>query len=75
MNKLSGKPPAEYIRKYNITAEALASHLIPDYLAEAAKNGELLEELWGVEQYENFVNERSRLLAEGAKSFLQRLAK
>ena len=72
VNKLSGKPPSRYIQEFRISEQDLRSHLIPDPFAREA-NDETLQEQWGVEQYEDFLSERAKLLAKEANAFLQEL--
>jgi hypothetical protein len=73
VNKLSGKPPSEYIRKHKISEDDLRRHLIPEEFACAARPGSLLDRQWSVERYTDFLVERSRLLAQEANMFLQKL--
>ncbi len=60
-NRLRAKPPVRYVNDYGITEEQLRQHFVPgvDYL--------------GLDRYDDFIAERSRLLGCAANSYLQRL--
>jgi hypothetical protein len=73
VRKLSSKPPSEYIQEFTITKDSLQAHLIPDVFAAAAGNPKLLEDLWNVGRYKEFITERARLLAEESNKFLEEL--
>jgi len=73
VRKLSSKPPSEYIQEFTITTDSLQAHLIPDVFAAAAGNPKLLEDLWSVGRYKEFITERARLLAEESNKFLEEL--
>lgn len=75
VKKLSGKEPSRYIQQLRISEETLRSHLIPEAYAAAANNPELLKQQWSVGRYQDFLNERAKLLAQEANAFLQDLAR
>ena len=74
VNKLAGKAPWEYIAQYDITADKLRGHLVPEAFAQASEEGSL-EETWTIEQYDRFLVERATLLARAANEWLSHLQK
>jgi hypothetical protein len=74
VNKLAGKEPWRYIQQYHISRQALEAHLIPDSFAKADQ-ADQLEEQWQVQNYDSFIGERAKLLAEEANKFLSKLEK
>jgi len=61
-NKRLRTQPADYIKKYKIQKEDLKKQLIP-----------LNEKLWYIEKFKEFINERSRLIAEEINNYLKDL--
>ena len=74
VNKLAGKAPWEYIAQYDITADKLSGHLVPEAFAQASEEGSL-EETWAIEQNDRFLVERATLLARAANEWLSHLQK
>lgn len=70
INKLAAKPPCDYIQKFSISKESLSLHLIPEPFASCHNSKQ-----WDIQQYEDFVCKRSKLLAKEANEFLDRLQK
>lgn len=68
INKLAAKPPWNYIQKFSISKESLSLHLIPEPFASSQDSKQ-----WDIQQYEDFVCKRSKLLAKEANEFLDRL--
>lgn len=63
--EISDRDPAEYIPEYNTkTPGAIESHWIPKE-----------KEYWALDRYDDFLEKRRDLLAEGANSFLDSLYK
>lgn len=58
--KFGSKEPAEYIKEFGIKRKDLKSQCIP-----------LKKDLWTVDRYRDFLNERRRLLAKQANFFLK----
>jgi len=74
VNKLAGKAPWKYITQYNITADKLRGHFVPEPFAHAANQGSpSLENTWAFDRYGDFLIERSKLLAKAANERLSRL--
>lgn len=73
VGKLSGKEPWRYISRYEISADLLKSHLIPEsFICEIEEEG-VLRQKWDVRNYTDFVIERAYLLAEETNRFLKKL--
>lgn len=66
VGKLANKEPWRYIQQFSISESDLRSHLIPEPWITG-------ERQWDVKQYEEFLSERARLLAEEANEFLKSL--
>lgn len=67
MRQLAAKEPARYINEFKIAPEALRSHLVPEkYLAIG---GDSLEKLWNLDNYHDFVFERTAALTRAANEF------
>jgi hypothetical protein len=75
VKRLSGKPPARYIREYQITPERLREHLIPEPFIEAVGDEVALQERWDFSQVDDFYEQRAHLLAETVNEFLASLAR
>lgn len=73
VNRLSAKPPAQYLQQYNISGSVLKPHAIPDRFAETAGNPDTLKQLWSIEHYTDFLLERAQLLARLTTRYLQNL--
>lgn len=75
VNKLSGKEPLDYIKKFSITSEALRTHVIPGAYIQAREADEsVFKWQWDVKNYESFIAQRTLLLAQEANRFLNELA-
>ena len=59
---ISSNPPVKYIDRLEIPLERLKEQFIP-----------LDQELWKVENYKRFLEERAKLLSDGCNSFLDSL--
>ena len=68
VKKLSYLEPWRYIRKYNVSSEALRKHLIPDQFVN-----NINEETWAIKRYPEFLAQRAELLAKEANLLLQNL--
>jgi len=73
VNKLSGKEPWRYIQQFNISAQSLLGHLVPESFANGVNDEQKLKERWNVQRYADFLIERSQLLAQSANEFLNKL--
>ncbi len=73
VNKLAGKPPATYIKRFQIRRDFLQAHLIPEPFASADCDSKSVEQCWNVKQYDEFCHRRAKVLAEEANSFLEQL--
>lgn len=73
VSRLSGKQPSDYIKKFNITAEQLQSHLIPDTFLQALDSDETLRSQWNGQRFTDFLIERAQLIAQEANRFLREL--
>ncbi|MCS6840119.1 MAG: DUF262 domain-containing protein [Roseiflexus sp.] len=73
VNRLSGRQPSEYIRRFKISEENLRKHLIPEIFAQAISNDDALKSQWQVQRYTDFLIERAQLLAHEANAFLKEL--
>jgi hypothetical protein len=71
VKKLQAKPPSAYIREYNISAESLRTHAIPDSFAEAVtRGGDVMEWQWDARRFPIFLAERAQELAKRATEFI-----
>lgn len=73
VNRLSGKPPAQYIPQFHIPGESLAAHLIPPSFVEATTDKKRMAEQWDLSRYTDFLIERAQLLAAETNQFLRGL--
>ncbi|MEM3453361.1 MAG: DUF262 domain-containing protein [Candidatus Hadarchaeum sp.] len=75
VKKLSGKEPIKYLQEYNITSEMLVPHGVPDKYLQAINQGEAeFKTQWSIDNFSDFIQERSKTLAQEANEFLQRMA-
>ncbi len=74
VNKLSGKPPWQYIQQFSIRADVLRRHCIPELFAQVA-DGDFhdLQAAWAVERFDDFLLSRAELLAKEANIWLSSL--
>jgi len=71
-NRLAGRWPSDYIRRFSISEQDLRGHLIPESFIIAPQGP---SECWSVERYRTFIVERAQLLAREANEFLRSLEK
>ncbi len=72
VKKLLWKEPAEYIKQFSISSEALRSHLIPEAFVDEARKQELSRR-WGIEHYTDFIVKRAHMIAKEVNTLLQAL--
>lgn len=65
VKKLLSKPPERYIKQFDIDAEMLQAHAVPDPFAKTTD-----ETRWSVERYQDFLIERAQLLARKAETLM-----
>lgn len=73
VSRLSGKPPAQYLAQYSVSEQMLKPHAIPERFSTAVGNPTLLDQVWSVEHYTDFVLERAQLLAQYVTQYLKEL--
>jgi hypothetical protein len=67
VNKLSFKPPWEYVPENKITKEALMEHLVPERFAEKFVKGQIVNP----KEFKDFLNEREKLIVDKAANLLK----
>jgi hypothetical protein len=71
VKKLQAKPPSAYICEYNISAESLRTHAIPESFVEAVSRGDdVMERQWDPGRFPIFLTERAHELAKRATEFI-----
>lgn len=74
VTKLQAKTPAKYIREFGIGRDQLAAHLIPeDYAAATALPEDEFAKKWSVDRYDDFVMDRTIVLAKKISEYLSKL--
>lgn len=71
--KLMSMPPSRYIKMFNISAEELRSHLVPEPFISNIDDENFLKTQWTTERYTDFICERAQLIANEANIMLQSL--
>ena len=66
-SKLNRLPPAEYIKRFGVTADSLRQHMIPEVFTTSES------ETWDVSHYDDFLLSRAELIAAKASSFFETL--
>jgi hypothetical protein len=74
VTKLQSKTPTKYIREFNIEREQLAAHLIPlDYANATELPDEEFVKKWSVDHYDDFVMDRTIILARKITEYMSKL--
>ncbi|MBW1987876.1 MAG: DUF262 domain-containing protein [Deltaproteobacteria bacterium] len=75
VKKLSAKEPIRYLQEFNITQELLAPHAVPEKYLQAREQGDaVIEWQWSIDNFKDFIVERSKTLAYEANEFLKKIA-
>lgn len=69
VKKLQAKPSADYIAEYNISREALTSHVIPGEFADPNR----ASEMWTIDRFGVFASDRAEALAAATNAYLDDL--
>jgi hypothetical protein len=74
VTKLQAKTPANYIREFSIGKTELSAHKVPDdYVAAIELPEDEFNKKWSVDQYDDFVMDRTVLLSRKISDYLARL--